>query len=248
MAITNKATITQWDDGKGFGFATANGVKYFLHISALGRPARAPRVGDTVVVLSFGKTDRGPRIEKGELEGVPMQASPSYSRQIHATGPRKNKPFRKFMLCVCIALAAISGIYSLAGKVGLLPGSAPGHDAPHYSTSGQYTTRDEVAKYICDYGHLPPNYVNKSEGKRLYESRTGNTFRKWNFNPLTTLGVMIGGDGFSNREGLLPPGDYREADVDYFGENRGTKRLVYSSGCNIYYTGDHYGTFTKLSF
>lgn len=246
MPITNKATVTQWNSEKGFGFATANGVKYFLHISALGRPARAPRVGDTVVVLSFGKTDRGPRIEKGELDGVPMQASPSYSRQTHVARHRRNKPFHKFMLCLCIALATISGIYSLAGKAVMLPGSTPGHDAPHYSTSGQYTTRDEVAKYICDYGLLPPNYVNKSEGKRLYESRTGNTFRKWNFNPLTTLGVMIGGDVFSNRDGLLPPGDYREADVDYFAENRGTKRLVYASGCNIYYTSDHYGSFTKL--
>ena len=45
MAITNKAKITQWDENKGFGFATANGVKYFVHISALGRPIRPPRVG-----------------------------------------------------------------------------------------------------------------------------------------------------------------------------------------------------------
>ena len=232
MPITNKATITQWNSEKGFGFATANGVKYFLHISALGKPARQPQVGDTITVYSFGKSPKGPRIEKGTL--------------IIGTPPRKSKPLRRFMLCLCIALAAISGIYSFVVKES---GSA---DSTSISTttpspaSSQYTSRDEVAKFICDNGYLPPNYVSKNEGKRLYEAKTGNTFTKWNFNPMTTLGVMIGGDDFQNREGRLPPGDYREADVDYFAENRGTKRLVYTSGCNIYYTSDHYGSFTKL--
>ena len=30
MPITNKATVTQWNEEKGFGFATANGIKYFI--------------------------------------------------------------------------------------------------------------------------------------------------------------------------------------------------------------------------
>ena len=62
------------------------------------------------------------------------------------------------------------------------------------------------------------------------------------------VGVMIGGDYFDNREGRLPTAYYYEADVDYFGDNRGTNRLVYSSGCNIYYTTDHYRTFSKIVF
>lgn len=234
MPITNKATVTQWNSEKGFGFATANGVKYFLHISALGKPARQPQVGDTITVYSFGKSPKGPRIEKGAL--------------IISTPPRKSKPLRRIMLCLCIALAAISGIYSFVVKESDSAGSTSISTAAPSPASSQYTSRDEVAKFICENGHLPSNYVNKSEGKRLYEAKTGNTFTKWNFNPLTTLGVMIGGDDFQNREGRLPPGDYREADVDYFAENRGTKRLVYTGGCNIYYTSDHYGSFTKLSF
>ena len=152
------------------------------------------------------------------------------------------------MLCLCIALAAISGIYSFVVKESGSAGSTSISTTAPSPASSQYTSKDEVAKFICENGHLPSNYVSKSEGKRLYEAKTGNTFTKWNFNPLTTLGVMIGGDGFQNREGRLPPGDYREADVDYFAENRGTKRLVYTSGCIIYYTSDHYGSFTKLSF
>lgn len=112
--------------------------------------------------------------------------------------------------------------------------------------SGLYTTKDSVAAYLCKFDKLPGNYVGKDEGISLYESKTGNSFSKWNFNPWTTIGVMIGGDVFENREGLLPNGSYREADVNYSAKNRGTKRLIYQSDCVIYYTADHYETFNKL--
>ena len=119
--------------------------------------------------------------------------------------------------------------------------------------SGLYTTKDSVAAYLCKFDKLPANYVGKNEGKQLYESKTGNTFEKWNFNPWTTIGVMIGGDNFdnfaSNPENFhetLPEGSYHEADVDYSANNRGTKRLVYQPDCVIYYTADHYETFDKL--
>ena len=119
--------------------------------------------------------------------------------------------------------------------------------------SGLYTTKDSVAAYLCKFDKLPANYVGKNEGKKLYESKTGNTFEKWNFNPWTTIDVMIGGDNFdnfsSNPENYhekLPEGSYHEADVDYSAKNRGTKRLVYQPDCVIYYTSDHYETFTRL--
>lgn len=120
--------------------------------------------------------------------------------------------------------------------------------------TGEYTTRDSVAAYLCKFGNLPSNYVGKNEGKKLYEAK-GYTFNKWNFNPWTTLGVMIGGDNFDNFTSdpdyyheNLPEGNYHEADVDYSAKNRGTKRLVYQPGCIIYYTADHYETYTQLKF
>ena len=112
--------------------------------------------------------------------------------------------------------------------------------------SGKYTTRDSVAAYLCKFDKLPTNYVTQNEGKSLYESKTCKSFDKWNFNPWTTIGVMIGGDKFANNEGLLPKGTYHEADIDYSAKNRGTKRLVYQSDCVIYYTADHYESFSKL--
>ena len=119
--------------------------------------------------------------------------------------------------------------------------------------TGIYTTKDSVAAYLCKFDKLPANYVGKNEGKKLYESKTGNTFEKWNFNPLTTIGVMIGGDNFDNFASnpdnyheTLPEGSYHEADVEYSAKNRGTKRLVYQPDCVIYYTSDHYESFTRL--
>lgn len=121
--------------------------------------------------------------------------------------------------------------------------------------SGLYTTKDSVAAYLCKFDKLPSNYVGKNKGKSLYEYKTGNTFSSWNFNPWTTIGVMIGGDEFNNHADdpnpdryhpSLPEGDYLEADVEYCAKNRGMKRLVYQSDCVIYYTADHYETFNKL--
>ena len=247
MTITNKATIVQWNDQKGFGFATANGVKYFVHVSALGRPSRFPRVGDTIVVNTFGKGEKGPRIEKGELEGVPSQEK-SHIHQKYFERPRTNRPVRDFMRALCVVLALIAGAYTLVDKLGPSSRQSGAVATQTNEVAAQYTSKDEVARFICDNGYLPSNYVNKNEGIRMYESKTGKRFERWNFNPQRTLGVMIGGDSFENREGRLPPEDYREADVDYFGSNRGTKRLVYARGCNIYYTSDHYESFVKIKF
>ena len=112
--------------------------------------------------------------------------------------------------------------------------------------SGKYTTKDSVAAYLCKFDKLPSNYVSKAEGQKLYESKTGKTFEKWNFNPWTTIGVMIGGDSFSNDKSMLPQGSYHEADVDYSANNRGTKRLMYQGGCTIYYTANHYESYSEI--
>ena len=62
-------------------------------------------------------------------------------------------------------------------------------------------------------------------------------------------GHAIGGDTFGNREGLLPEEDgriYYECDVNYEGGYRGGERIVFSSDGLIYYTDDHYESFTLL--
>ena len=63
-------------------------------------------------------------------------------------------------------------------------------------------------------------------------------------------GCSIGGDKFGNREGVLPKKNgrtYTECDIDTKGKkSRGAKRIVFSNDGLIYYTDDHYETFTLL--
>ena len=62
-------------------------------------------------------------------------------------------------------------------------------------------------------------------------------------------GKSIGGDRFGNYEGLLPKAGgrtYREADCNYTGGPRGAERIVYSSDGLVFYTSDHYNTFTEM--
>lgn len=104
-----------------------------------------------------------------------------------------------------------------------------------------YTTKEDVALYIHLYEELPPNYLTKAEALALgWEAEKGNL---WDVSDR----MSIGGDRFSNREGLLPDDKkYFECDIDYQGGYRGAKRLVYSDDGWIYYTADHYESFELL--
>jgi ribonuclease len=106
-----------------------------------------------------------------------------------------------------------------------------------------YSSKEEVALYIHTYGKLPSNFITKSEAKDLgWDSKKANLWE-------VAKGKSIGGDRFSNRERTLPykqGRQYYECDIDYDGGHRGAKRIVYSSDGLVYYTEDHYATFTLL--
>ncbi len=104
---------------------------------------------------------------------------------------------------------------------------------------GIYTSKDDVSLYLQTYGHLPSNFITKSEAKKL--GWEGGSLEKY------APGKCIGGDVYGNYEGLLPEEDeYHECDIDTLGaDSRGSKRLVYSDTA-IYYTDDHYESFTLL--
>ena len=107
---------------------------------------------------------------------------------------------------------------------------------------GSYTTKEDVALYIHQYGCLPRNFLTKSEAQSL----------GWKSGALEPYapGHCIGGDTFHNREGLLPsaPGRiYTECDIETMGGgSRGAKRIVFSNDGLVYYTSNHYTSFTLL--
>ena len=112
-------------------------------------------------------------------------------------------------------------------------------DGAALDEDGTYNSAEDVSLYLYTFGHLPENYITKNEARDL--GWTGGSVETY------APGCAIGGDTFGNREGVLPDGKYHECDIDTIGENsRGAKRLVYSDDGRIYYTEDHYETFTLL--
>lgn len=114
--------------------------------------------------------------------------------------------------------------------------------APAIDENGWYYSKDEVALYIHTYGKLPSNYITKKEAEKL--GWTGGSVQKYK------KGAAIGGTYFGNYEGLLPKKngrEYYECDIDTNGKSsRGAKRIIYSNDGLIYYTDDHYESFTLL--
>ena len=113
---------------------------------------------------------------------------------------------------------------------------------PTLDRNGSYTTKEDVALYIHLYGELPANFITKAEAEDLGWS--GGGLEKY------APGKCIGGDRFGNYEGLLPkaPGrTWTECDIDTLGKSaRGAKRIVFSNDGLIFYTDDHYESFTQL--
>lgn len=107
---------------------------------------------------------------------------------------------------------------------------------------GSYTTKEDVSLYLYTYGALPQNFITKQEAQAL-------GWEGGSLNPYAP-GCCIGGSYFGNYEGLLPEKSgrsYYECDIDTMNQSsRGAKRIVYSNDGLIYYTDDHYQTFTLL--
>lgn len=101
-----------------------------------------------------------------------------------------------------------------------------------------YYSVEDVSLFLHTYNRLPDNYITKSEAHDMGWEADDDS------------GLVIGGDRFGNREGLLPNESgrqYYEADIsDGYTHHRGPKRLVYSNDGLIFYTEDHYESFEQL--
>ena len=100
-----------------------------------------------------------------------------------------------------------------------------------------------IADYIFQHGKLPDNFITKKEAQKLgWDS-------SWNYVSDVAPGKSIGGDRFGNYEGLLPSKKGRqwyEADCYYTKGKRNAHRILYSNDGLVYYTDDHYETFTQM--
>ena len=113
--------------------------------------------------------------------------------------------------------------------------------APTATPAGPIIDPQEIADYLFEHGTLPDNFITKKEAQDL----------GWEGGDLSRYapGKSIGGDLFGNYEGLLPRvkgRKYYEADCWYTGGRRNEHRVIYSSDGHVWYTDDHYQTFTEL--
>ena len=134
-----------------------------------------------------------------------------------------------------------------SGNDGKNKSSEVDYESLELEEDGTYDSKDEVCAYLIRYHRLPDNYMTKKAARKL----------GWEGGSLDRLipGRSIGGDFFGNYEGTLPEKDgreYHECDIDTIGSSgRGPKRIIYSGDddneeWNIYYTDDHYESFTLL--
>lgn len=166
---------------------------------------------------------------------------------------------KKRLLCLLLAAVLLTLCACAPSGPALTPASSPSappsetsspapsapsgkENTPSLEAGGTYDSKEEVALYLYTYGELPDNYITKDEARDLgWEGGSVEDYAP---------GMCIGGDRFSNREGLLPREKgrtYTECDIDTLGETtRGSKRLVYSNDGLIYYTDDHYESFELL--
>ena len=104
-------------------------------------------------------------------------------------------------------------------------------------TSAKTTAKTTTASAGIDRNGS--NFMTKKEAKALGWS--GGSLEDY------APGMCIGGDRFGNYEGVLPDGNYHECDINTNGRSsRGAERIIYSSDGRIYYTSDHYESFTRL--
>lgn len=135
-----------------------------------------------------------------------------------------------------VAIVLVLLLVLLGGNQFLKTDAAPEVTAPIITAQG-------VAAYLFEHGTLPDNFITKKEAEALgWDSRK---------NHLSDVapGKSIGGDHYGNYEKVLPEEKGRtwtECDINYVEGPRNAYRICYSSDGLVYYSDDHYKTFTQM--
>ena len=141
------------------------------------------------------------------------------------------------------SLAASTDAQNLAAsspKASAKPDPAPAK--PKADAQKASDASSPAALYLHQYGHLPSNFITKKEARAA--GWPGGSLEEY------FPGMCIGGDYFGNYEGKLPKAKGRtwtECDINTLGKrSRGAERIIFSNDGLIYYTDDHYESYTQL--
>lgn len=164
----------------------------------------------------------------------------------------------RLLIIAAALLLALTGILLLltrpAGQPDVSGSEAPAAQSPATSgpaaqeearqiTAPAFTAPQAIADYIFAHGRLPDRFITRREAGALgYDADR-------NFLSDVAPGMALGGDRFGNYENLLPKAStrtWKECDANYVSGPRGTERIVYSNDGLVYYTADHYESFTQM--
>lgn len=150
---------------------------------------------------------------------------------------KKTLRFLAFVLALTTVLCLLTPAVAKRKTISLSAADYP------VTASGSYSTMEEVAVYLATFGELPDNFLTKKQAEALgWNNRAGNLDE-------VAPGCSIGGDYFGNYEKTVPSAKGRkwtECDINFDGGYRGGERIVFSNDGLIYYSDDHYATFTKI--
>ena len=105
---TDIATVSQWDEAKGHGIATIDGLNYFVKQSALRNLYNTPKVGDKIIVYKYNKTENGGRIADGKLECVTVVSGGASLRASKTVGCKVNVSPRVMLIALGVVLAVVA--------------------------------------------------------------------------------------------------------------------------------------------
>jgi uncharacterized protein YjdB len=242
LKVKNTKKKVKWSSGK----------KSVATVSAKGK-IKAKKAGKTVITAKIGNKKYKCRVSVRKTQLSSKEITLDYGKSVSLTLKYPKKKVAWFSSDKQVAYADGKCVYaksvgeavitakcngkSYSCKVKVLSG-----ETEKLVENGIYTSKEKVALYIHTYQKLPDNFLTKNEAKKL----------GWDGGSLLSCAPYkcIGGDVYSNYENTLPVAKgriYYECDIDTLGAlTRGAERLIYSNDGLIYYTSDHYTTFTKL--
>ena len=201
-----------------------------------------------------GREDTIPcRAGRNETEGKKLLPAGRKDRFMN----KRNKAFRLFVLllaAVMVLSACSANALETARKkkkkttaptaavtAAVTETPAPTPDASEIPEPEAEAQR--IADYIFACGELPDNFLTKKEAQELGWNKYENYLSD------VAPGMSLGGDRFGNYERKLPVvkgRQYYEADCFYREGPRNEYRIIYSDDGHVWYSDDHYNTFTEL--
>lgn len=160
----NQGQIVSWKDDRGFGFIKPNhgGQEVFLHISALTKKVRRPRVGDTILYKKITERNGKTRAVQASIKGVNPHSSSS--KQKPRKQSRKNT-MNKVVMFGIISLLIMKFDHSLFPS--LMKFTSSNFDSLIASISNRETKPKCLVKGNISY----------NGGKKLYHIRGMEDYR-----------------------------------------------------------------------